>query len=291
MAVGGLLSVLGAWRNRGPSEARLASPSAHAPLPEVTEKEEALVRITGPLSLIAVVLLTATTTTPLLGEEVRWAGWGQDETVGAGLEGTHAWVSHGLYARGVEVGLTKAQAAAGAIAVMSIWELIEIEFMDSEGISTQDMVANTAGVLAGAVGAGVNHSYATWVTPTSRTDKLWLNVPLAPQNATTYSVEVDYRGFVAGYKYLGREGDIVVGSTAMPVHPGEAGSDDLIWYAGRIWESGWHCAVGYGDAHGVVGGGGRRLSVFGFGVDATALLDADGARLGLSCFIPYGSVF
>jgi hypothetical protein len=249
------------------------------------------VRTTLTLTPIVVVLAIATLTTPLLGKGIRWAGWGEDEIAGAGLEGTHAWVSHGLYTRGVEVGLTEAEAAASAIALMSVWELAELEFMDSEGISTQDMIANTAGVLAGVLGAGVHHSYATWLTPVRRSDKPWLNVPLAPQNATTYSVEVDCGAFVAGYKYLGREGDIVVGSAAMPVQPGEGGSDDVIWYVGRIWKNGRHGAVGYGDAQGLVAGGGWQLTVFGLGIDATAILDVDGARLGLSCFVPFGHLF
>ncbi len=85
-----------------------------------------------------------------------------------------------------------------------------------------------------------------------RDDKNWLNAPIVPKNSMSYSVEVDVGPFTAGYRYLGWEGDIIIGSTSMPILPGDAGPGWSMGYVGNVWENGWHAALGYDDRQGLV---------------------------------------
>ena len=242
-------------------------------------------------SIIAAALIAGVHALPASAQELRWAGWGVDEAVGSASEGTHAWASHGLYQRGRELGLSKTKASLMALALMSVWELYEIDFMDSEGISAQDMVANSAGVLVGVLDMGVNYSYATSTSPPRRDDKHWLNVPLVPKNSMSYAVEIDIGPFTAGYKYLGWEGNLIIGSTSMPLLPSDAGPGRSMGYVGRVWPNGWHAALGYDDRQGIVAGGGKRVMVPLMGFDITVVVDSDGPRFGASCFVPYDSLF
>ncbi len=86
---------------------------------------------------------------------------------------------------------------------MAAWEICEVAYLDSKGVSVQDLAANTVGVLAGLAGLDVNYQYVELVTPRHRDDKAWLNVPMIPLNETTYAIELEHRGVTAGYAYLG----------------------------------------------------------------------------------------
>jgi len=243
------------------------------------------------LVLVALGLLLILPLSSALANELRFETWGESAVAGSASEGTHAWISHGLYHRGRELGMDRTAAAAGALSLMAVWEVFEVEGLDAGGVSVQDLAANTAGVLAGVAGADVNYSYGALSHPPHTDDQSWMNTPLIPRNDLTNAVELEIHGMTIGYKYLGKPGDVVIGSTSMPVLPGERGHAKIVGYVGRVWSSGWHCAVG-GDGFGnLMVGGGYRLIFRGAGLDLTAVGGEDGVGLGVSYFVEYGSIF
>jgi hypothetical protein len=220
-----------------------------------------------------------------------WERWGENAAAGSASEGTHVWVTHGLYERGRELGLGRAGASGSALAVMAAWEICEVTCLDSKGVSVQDLAANTAGVLAGLAGLEVNYQYAGLVTPRHRDDKPWLNVPMLPLNEMTYAIELEHRGLTAGYTYLGSPGDAVIGTTSMPVVAGEEGNSVLVPYLGVNLANGIHGAAGWDGRDTAVAGVGYRFVLKGLGVDVTALARDGYLTLGASAFISYSSVF
>ena len=238
-------------------------------------------------ALIAVCLSTSASADT----ELRWEEWGENAVGGSASEGTHAWVTHGLYQRGREIGLTKGESAGLALMIMAAWEVYEVEAVDAQGVSVQDIVANTVGVAAGVAGLGLRYSYATYRDPDDSTEHPWLGVPVVPRNDLTYAIELERSGWTIGYKYLGSSGDLVVGTTSMPVLLGERGSQKVVAHVGREWENGWHCAVGYDGHGGVTLGGGYRIVLWGLGVDVTTVTGPDATGTGLSGFISYDSLF
>ena len=223
--------------------------------------------------------------------ELRWEEWGENAVGGSASEGTHAWVTHGLYQRGREIGLTRGESAGLALMIMAAWEVYEVEAMDARGVSVQDIVANTAGVVAGVAGLGLRYSYATYRDPDGGGEHPWLGIPALPRNDLTYAIELEHSGWTLGYKYLGRSGDLVIGTTAMPVLTGEHASQKVIVHVGREWETGWHCAVGYDGHGGVTLGGGCRVTLWGLGIDITTVAGPDVLGMGLSGFVSYDSLF
>lgn len=222
---------------------------------------------------------------------LRWEAWGENATAGGASEGTHAWISRGLYERGRELGLERGKSAGVAIAVMAAWEVYEVTAMDAQGVSVQDLAANAAGVAAGLTGVGMRYSYATYRSPETSEECPWLGVPVLPRNDMTYAIELERDGWTLGYKYMGLAGDFVVGTTSMPVQMGDCGKQRIVGYIGHEWESGWHCAAGYDGLGEVSVGGGYRLVLWGLGIDLSALGDDDGLGFGASCFVDYGTVF
>jgi hypothetical protein len=235
----------------------------------------------------AVVLVAASASaTP-----VRLELWGENAVGGSASEGTHAWITRGLYERGRELGLDGASSATLSLGVMAAWEIYEVETLDAEGMSVQDMVANAAGVLSGLAGLDMHYSYATYRVPARDPDHPWLNVPLTPRNDLSYAIEVGRDGWSFGYKYLGAPGDFIIGTTSMPVMAGDWGKQKVVGYVGRSWKSGWHAAAGY-DGHGeLTVGGGYCLMFHALGFDLTSLVDGDDFGWGLSCFAAYDRVF
>jgi hypothetical protein len=243
------------------------------------------------LTLVALVVLLVLPLSSALANELRIETWGENAVAGSASEGTHAWISHGLYHRGRELGMGRTAAAASTLSLMALWEVFEVEKLDAAGVSVQDLAANTAGVLAAAAGADVNYSYGALSHPPRSNDQSWMDTPLIPRNDLTNAVELEVRGMTIGYKYLGKPGDVVIGSTSMPVLPGERGHAEIVGYVGRVWSSGWHCALG-GDGFGnLMVGGGYRVNVRGAGLDLTAVGSEDGFGLGVSYFVEYGSIF
>jgi len=246
----------------------------------------------GGLSLLAVLAIVAILASPVTvaaGTTLRWERWGENTAIGGASEGAHAWISLGLYRAGRDIGLERVESAGAALAVMATWELCEVGMLDAEGVSVQDLVANAAGVAAGLVDLDVRYSYATYRDPEATDSCPWLGVPVLPRNNTTYALELVVDDWTVGYKYLEHAGDLVVGSTSMPVLPGEDGKERLVGYVGRQWENGLHCAAGYDGLGEVSAGGGYRLTMWGLGLDLNALVDSDGLGLGISCFIDYGA--
>jgi hypothetical protein len=243
------------------------------------------------LVLASLVVLLVLPLPSALANELRFETWGENAVGGSASEGTHAWVTHGLYDRGRELGMGRAAAAGCALGIMVVWEVVEVGELDARGVSVQDLAANTAGVLAGVAGAQVNYSYAALSNPPHTDDKFWMSAPLIPRNDMTSAVEIGFRCVTLGYKYLGKPGDVVVGSTSMPVLPGERGEEKLVGYVGRLWPSGWHCAVGYDGLGDLMLGGGYRVRARGMGLDLTAVAGEDGVGLGVSYFVEYGSIF
>jgi hypothetical protein len=242
----------------------------------------------GFVSLLAAALVTVC---PASARDLVWEGWGENAAAGSASEGTHVWVTRGLYERGSELGLSRAGASSAALAVMAAWEIYEVTYLDAKGVSVQDLAANTAGVLAGLVGLDVNYQYAGLVAPRHRDDKSWLNVPMIPLNETTYAIEIEHRGVTAGYAYLGSPGSAVIGTTSMPVHAGEEGNGVLVPYLGVNLANGFHGAAGWDGHDTVVAGVGYRFVLKGLGIDLTGLA-ADGAlTFGASAFVSYSSVF
>ncbi len=224
-------------------------------------------------------------------DTLRWETWAENEVAGGASEGTHAWVTHGLYQRGRELGMSRAGASATALVVMAGWEVYEVETMDARGVSVQDLAANAAGVLAGVAGVGLNYSYASLKDPRRDEESPWMGVPILPRNEISYAIEIEVESFTFGYKYLDNAGDLVVGTTSMPVLAGERDNQKVIGYVGRVWPNGCHAALGY-DGHGEVTlGGGYRLTFQGLGLDLTTLADPRSIGFGLSCFVSYRSVF
>ncbi len=223
--------------------------------------------------------------------ELRWEQWGENAVGGSASEGTHAWVTHGLYQRGREIGLTRGESAGLALTIMAVWEVYEVQAVDAQGVSVQDIVANAAGVAAGVAGLGLRYSYATCRDPDDSGEHPWLDIPVLPRNDLTYAIEFERDSWTLGYKYLGRPGDLVVGTTTMPVLTGEHGRQKVIAHVGREWENGWHCAVGYDGHGGVTMGGGYRVALWGLGIDITTVAGPDTMGMGLSGFISYDSLF
>ncbi len=249
--------------------------------------KEASVRLT--ILCFFVALLA---TVPASAGDLRWETWGENAVAGGGSEGAHVWVTHGLYERGRELGLGKAEASTLALVVMAAWEVYEVEEMDAKGVSVQDFVANAAGVIAGIVGLDVHYSFAALTDPPGDPGKPWTYVPALPRNDSTYAIEVDAGGLTLGYKFLGDPGDLVIGTTTMPVLAGETGRDKIVGFVGRAWPNGWHCALGFDGIDGLSVGGGYRRSVCGpLGIDLTALASPDESGFGLSVFVNYDSVF
>jgi hypothetical protein len=242
-------------------------------------------------TIVASLFVALLASTALAGGSLRWETWGENAPSGAASEGAHVWISHGLYERGMELGLGRGAAAGLALGVMAVWEVCEVEMMDAKGVSVQDLAANGAGVAAGLVGLDVRYSYATYGSPETNDEHPWLGVPVLPRNDFTYALELVHDGWTLGYKYMGQPGDLVVGTTSMPVQPGEWGEERLIGHVGHEWDSGWHAAVGYDGLGEVCAGGGYRVALWGLGIDMTALGDSDGLGLGFSCFLGYESVF
>jgi hypothetical protein len=226
------------------------------------------------------------------GRELAWEAWEENAQVGSALEGAHAWVTHGLYERSRELGMEKWQAAGSAMGTMILWEVFEVEKMDAEGVSVQDLAANSVGIVAGLTGLDLNFSYASYSNPPKRDDKVWLNVPGVPMNDMTYAFELAHNGWALGYKYMGAPGDLIIGSTTMPVHGGEHGAFMAVPYVGYEWESGWHAAAGYDRPNGeIMTGGGYRFKLLGLGADLTGLLHGDELTFGASLSAEFGSVF
>ncbi len=236
-------------------------------------------------------LVVAAPAAALAHSTLRWESWGENATAGSASEGTHAWVSRGLYERGVELGMEPGTSAGITVGIMAAWELCEVETMDTQGVSVQDLAANALGALSGLTGLGMRYSYATYANPEPSEEHPWLDVPVLPRNDLTYAIELEHDGWTMGYKYLGLAGDLVVGTTSMPVQAGEWGKQRVVGYVGREWDSGWHCAVGYDGLGEVSAGVGYRLVLWGIGIDLNALEDGDGPGVGASCFVDYGSVF
>lgn len=242
---------------------------------------------------VATALLTILFSVPGIaaGSELRWERWGENATAGGAAEGTHAWISHGLYERGKGMGLERGEAAGLAFAIMAAWEVCEVDIMDAQGVSVQDLAANAAGIAAGLTGCDVRYSYATYGNPDTSEECPWLGVPVLPRNDFTYALELRRDRWTLGYKYLGEPGDVVVGTTSMPVQPGERGKQRIVGYVGHEWDGGWHCAVGYDGLGEISVGGGYRVALWGLGIDLNALGDSDGLGFGVSCFLEYGAVF
>ncbi|MFH1502282.1 MAG: hypothetical protein ABIG03_04475 [Candidatus Eisenbacteria bacterium] len=245
-----------------------------------------------PRIVTAAVLLAATASSPAFaGGDLRWESWGENAPAGGAAEGAHVWISHGLYQRGAELGLGRGESAGLAFAIMAAWEVYEVNAMDAKGVSVQDLVANSAGIAAGLMGLDVRYSYATYGRPETSEECPWLGVPGLPRNDFTHALELVHDGWTLGFKYMGQAGDVVVGTTSMPVQPGEWGEERVIAHVGREWDNGWHAAAGYDGLGEVCAGGGYRMSLWGLGIDLTALGDAEGLGLGFSCFLDYGPVF
>ena len=231
-------------------------------------------------------------TSPASARSLTWKAWGENAVAASASEGTHAWITHGLYERGSEVGMNKWQAAGTAMGIMLVWEVVEVKGMDALGVSVQDLAANSLGILAGVAGLGVNYQYVTFSDPPEH-DKAWMNIPCAPRNDMSYSFELQSGQVTAGLKYQGIiQGDVVIGSASMPVHAGETGDNSLIPYMGYKWKSGWHAAAGYdGMGENVMVGGGYALTVGSVGADLTALLADGDLSFGLGIFANYDSIF
>lgn len=249
-----------------------------------------MTRLRSAAAAVAAALTVFALSSSSAGADLRWEGWAENATAGAGSEGTHAWISHGLYERGREMGLERGESAGLAFGVMAVWEVCEVEMMDAQGVSVQDLAANTVGVVAGLAGVGVRYSYATYGRPDASRERPWLGVPVIPRNDLTYAIELEHEGWTLGYKYMGEPGDLVVGTTSMPVLSGESGKQRLVACLGHEWSNGWHCAVGYDGLGEVSVGGGRRLSLWGLGIDLNALGGSDGLALGVSCFVDYAGL-
>lgn len=226
------------------------------------------------------------------GRPLAWEAWEENASVGSALEGAHAWVTHGLYERSRELGMDKWQAAGSAMGTMLLWEVFEVRGMDAKGVSVQDLAANSIGIAAGLTELDLHFSYASLSDPPKRDDKLWLNMPGIPLNDMTYAFELAHNGWALGYKYMAQPGDLVIGSTTMPVHGGEHGACMAVPYAGYEWRSGWHMAAGYDRPNGeIMTGGGYRFSPWGLGIDVTGLLHGDDLTFGASLSAEFGSVF
>jgi hypothetical protein len=224
--------------------------------------------------------------------DLTWEGWGEHAAAGSASEGTHVWVTRGLYDRGRELGLNRWGAAGAALSLMAVWEIYEVKRMDSLGVSVQDLAANTAGVLSGLVDLDVNYQFVTFADPPYDDEHPWLNVPCIPRNDMSYCLELEREGWAVGYKFVGRPGDVAVGTTAMPVHAAESGDFETVPYVGRNWDNGWHAAVGMSvdDRRPVAGGGYRVMSGL-VGVDISGLVSDDGIGLGVSLFAGYDGIF
>ncbi len=226
------------------------------------------------------------------GRALVWEAWEENAPAGSASEGAHVWVSRGLYQRWRELGMGEWQAASSAMGTMLLWEVFEVRGMDAEGVSVQDIVANSVGIAAGLTDVGVGFSYAAHIDPPERQDKLWLNIPGVPRNRMTYAIELEHGGWALGYKYLAEEGDIVIGTTTMPVHGGEHGGFTAVPYVGYQWKTGWHAAAGYDPAvEGIMSGGGYRVSTGGIGVDLTGLLHDNHLTFGVGLSIEFDSLF
>jgi len=230
--------------------------------------------------------------TEAYGRDLAWEAWEENAPVGSASEGAHAWVTRGLYQRSHELGMSKWQAAGAAMGTMLVWEVFEVRGMDAKGVSVQDLAANSVGVASGLLGLDLHFSYASYANPPERDDKVWLNVPGIPLNDMTYALEIVHDGWAVGYKYMADPGDLVIGSTAMPVHGGEEGGFTAVPYVGYEWKSGWHAAGGLDRVNGeIMAGGGYRWNPWGVGIDLTGLLHGDDMTYGASLFAEFGSVF
>ena len=226
------------------------------------------------------------------GRDLAWEAWEENAPAGSALEGAHAWVSRGLYERSHELGMSKWQAAGTAMGTMLVWEVFEVRRMDAKGVSVQDLAANSVGIASGLLGLDLHFSYASYSDPPERADKVWLNVPGIPMNDMTYALELAHNGWALGYKYMAEPGDLVIGSTTMPVHGGEQGGFSAVPYVGYEWRSGWHAAGGLDRAKSeIMAGGGYRWNPWGLGIDLTGLLHGDDLTFGASLFAEFGSVF
>ncbi|MBD3367864.1 MAG: hypothetical protein GF405_06785 [Candidatus Eisenbacteria bacterium] len=224
--------------------------------------------------------------------DLRWETWGQHAVAGSASEGTHVWITRGLFDRGRELGMGRWGSAGAAMALMAVWEVYEVKSMDSLGVSVQDLAANTAGVVTGLVGLDVNYRYVTFADPPYDEEHPWLNVPCIPRNDMSYCLEVEHEGWALGYRFVGQPGDIAIGTTAMPVHAAESGDLETIPYIGRNWENGWHAAVGMStvDSTPVAGGGYRFVSGI-LGIDVTGLVSREGLGVGAGVFVGYDGIF
>jgi len=222
---------------------------------------------------------------------LAWESWGENAPSGSASEGTHVWVTHGLYDRGRELGLVPAAAAGAALGVMAVWEVCEVSLMDAKGVSVQDLAANVAGVLAGAANLDVNYQYVGRASGTRQDGKPWLDVPFVPVNETTYALEFGRGGLAIGYAYLGEPGDLVIGTTSMPVHAGEGGDGSIVPYVGANFPRGFHCAAGLEDGDRLMVGAGYRLLLKRLGIDLSALARDGEVRFGASAFVSYSSIF
>ncbi|MCD4689998.1 hypothetical protein K8S17_00905 [bacterium] len=226
-----------------------------------------------------------------MGRTLTWEAWEENAAVGSASEGAHVWVTHGLYERARDLGMGKWEAAGSAMGTMLVWEVFEVRGMDAKGVSVQDLAANSVGVIAGLSGIGLHFSYASYSDPPERDDKVWLNLPGIPLNDMTYALELAHDGWALGFKYMAEPGDLVIGSTTMPVHAGEHGGFTAIPYVGYEWRSGWHMAAGYDrPSEEVMAGGGYRIAPFGLGIDLTGLLHGDDLTFGASLFVEFESI-
>jgi len=244
------------------------------------------------LLTITIVATLALAPTISYARDLVWEAWGENACAGSASEGTHAWVTRGLYDRGRELGLGPWGAAGAAMALMTAWEVYEVKEMDSLGVSVQDLTANAAGILTGMVGLDLNYQFAAFADPPYDDEHPWLNVPCIPRNDMSYCLEIGRNGWSLGYKFIGQPGDIAIGTTTMPVLASEEGDFESVPYVGRSWDSGWHAAVGMStkDSTPVAGGGYRVVSGL-IGVDISGLASRDGLGLGASIFVGYDGLF
>ncbi len=242
------------------------------------------------LTTALIVLLIAAA--PATARDLRWEAWGEHASAGSASEGTHVWVTRGLYDRGRELGMDRWAAAGAAMALMAVWEVYEVKEMDSLGVSVQDLVANTAGVLTGMAGLELNYQYVTFADPPYDDERPWMNVPCIPRNDMSYTIEIEREDWTLGYKFIGAPGDVAIGTTSMPVHAAESGDFEMVPYIGRNWRSGWHAAVGMStkDSTPVAGGGYRVVSGL-IGVDISGLASREGLGLGASIYVGYDGIF
>lgn len=165
---------------------------------------------------------------------------------GGALEGLHAWVSQECFECIHEHGVSTRDAVILTMVGGLLVELVEMEFLDAEGISPRDLAANAIGVLAGATGLQVRFQYAGHVRA-PEDYKWWARIPLVPVNGQTNAAEIDLGSVTLGAKYRGSPADVTIGFACLPVLACDEGPGNLVPYVGYHWRGGFHGAIGYDD--------------------------------------------